>query len=268
MQEGSLCVFRGFRVDRRHLLRMARSSAADASGTRSARRDDEKAEAVGAEDQHRRRRPDATRAAPASPPTPRRPRRSPIPTASRRIPTGSPVLPIAAFSVWRSSSISTQPANPADTARPAAPHMPGNAQPARQRNREEVAEHRPERDADDARTERRPRVAQRVVGRTSTGGRASTRAARPRSRPECPTRTGRPRGRSVRSEDAPPRSRRRARGTPSPTARRKTRSDAGRRRDAAAGIRRADRPGVDIARHRASPTSPAAPRPRPTCRKD
>jgi hypothetical protein len=37
-------------------------------------------------------------------------------------PAGSPVAPIRTFSVRRSISISTQPANPADAVSPAAPH--------------------------------------------------------------------------------------------------------------------------------------------------
>ena len=70
-----------------------------------------------------------------------------------------------AFSVRRSSSISIQPAMPADAVSPAAPHSGRKPQPARQRDREQVAQRGREHDADDREPQRRPRIAQRVVGR-------------------------------------------------------------------------------------------------------
>ncbi len=87
------------------------------------------------------------------------------PTASRRsADRQARSVPMRPLSVRRSSSISTQPASPADSVRPAAPQLRVDPEPARQRDREHVSEHRGQRDADDGVTERRPRVAQRVVG--------------------------------------------------------------------------------------------------------
>src|SRR5216683_7057599 len=48
------------------------------------------------------------------------------PHSLARYGTGRPVRPMRAFNVARSSSISTQPAIPADAVRPAAPHAGGS----------------------------------------------------------------------------------------------------------------------------------------------
>ena len=93
-----------------------------------------------------------------------------------------------AFSVRRSSSISTQPATPADAVSPAAPHR--GAMPSHRGSgiANRVAEHRRQRDADDARSAAASACRAARSRSTSTGGRASTPAGRRPSRRECPRR--------------------------------------------------------------------------------
>ena len=122
-------------------------------------------------------------------------RRAPTPTASRRRAPASPVRPMRAFSVARSSSISTQPAMPADAVSPAAPHV------RRQSRAAAAAESRTDSRARSSARRGRSRSAAASACRaarsrsTSRAGRASTPAARPPIRRGCPRR--RPRRRDV-----------------------------------------------------------------------
>ena len=109
-----------------------------------------------------------------------------------------------AFSVARSSSISTQPAMPGRRRQPGRAPLRRDAEQSRQRNREQIAEHRRQRDAHERVAQRRARVAQRVVGgRVQPAERRREQSDR-RSGENAPDVDRVARGRSGRSAAAPP----------------------------------------------------------------